>query len=134
MTLEAWVQPATASNDWRDVIYKGNDNYYLEASSTTSGWPAGGSIFDGTHGEVFGTGALAPGSWTHLALTYDGSMLRHYVNGVEVSSADRVPTIASSAEPLEIGRDSIYGQYFYGLIDEVASTTSRAPRTRSGRT
>src|SRR5258706_10186122 len=27
MTLEAWVKPATVTSDWRDVIYKGYDNY-----------------------------------------------------------------------------------------------------------
>ena len=34
MTLEAWVKPSTVSNAWRDVIFKGNDNYYLMATST----------------------------------------------------------------------------------------------------
>ena len=31
MTLEAWVNPAAVSSAWRDVIYKGNDNYFLMA-------------------------------------------------------------------------------------------------------
>jgi hypothetical protein len=26
MTLEAWVQPSTVTSEWRDVIYKGDDN------------------------------------------------------------------------------------------------------------
>src|SRR5262245_58946111 len=34
MTLEAWVNPSTVTSAWRDVIYKGNDNYYLDAPST----------------------------------------------------------------------------------------------------
>ena len=34
MTLAAWVKPSTVTSAWRDVIYKGNDNYYLEATST----------------------------------------------------------------------------------------------------
>ena len=34
MTLEAWVDPSTVTSAWRDVIYKGNDNYWLEATST----------------------------------------------------------------------------------------------------
>ena len=33
MTLEAWVNPTTVTSSWRDVIFKGNDNYYLMASS-----------------------------------------------------------------------------------------------------
>ncbi len=42
MTLEAWVNPSTVNSAWRDVVYKGNDNYYLEGTSTngstTSRW------------------------------------------------------------------------------------------------
>ena len=33
MTLEAWVNPSTVTSAWTDVIYKGNDNYYLEAAT-----------------------------------------------------------------------------------------------------
>ena len=39
MTLEAWVNPSTVNANWRDVIYKGNDNYYLEATSTNASSP-----------------------------------------------------------------------------------------------
>ena len=37
MTLEAWVYPTLVNAVWRDVIFKGSDNYYLEATSS-SGW------------------------------------------------------------------------------------------------
>src|SRR5262249_50278350 len=43
MTLEAWVYPTTVSSGWRDVIYKGNDNYYLEGTSSNSSRPAMGA-------------------------------------------------------------------------------------------
>lgn len=33
MTLEAWVNPSKVTSSWRDVIYKGNDNYYLEGTT-----------------------------------------------------------------------------------------------------
>ncbi len=42
MTLEAWVFPTAVSSAWRDVVYKGNDNYYLMATSSNAGRPAGG--------------------------------------------------------------------------------------------
>ena len=70
MTLEAWVNPATTTAAWRDVIYKGNDNYYLEGTSDHSGSPGGGGTFGGTN--AYGTAALAANTWTHLAVTYDG--------------------------------------------------------------
>ena len=47
MTLEAWVNPSSVSSGWRDVIYKGNDNYYLEATSASGGTPDGGGTFGG---------------------------------------------------------------------------------------
>ena len=56
MTLEAWVYPTTVGNYWRDVIYKGNDNYYLEGTSSNSSRPAAGAILGGVYGEVYGTG------------------------------------------------------------------------------
>jgi chitodextrinase len=115
MTLEAWVNPSAVTSVWRDVIYKGNDNYFLEATSTNGGAPGAG----GTFGEVYGAAPLPANTWTHLAVTYDMATLRLYVNGVEVSSVARTESLATSTYPLEIGGDSIYGQYFEGMIDEV---------------
>src|SRR5207245_941912 len=40
MTLEAWVKPSTVNSAWRDVIYKGNDIYYLEGTTGNGGLPA----------------------------------------------------------------------------------------------
>src|SRR4051795_9651686 len=119
MTLEAWVKPAEAANDWRDVIYKGDDIYYLEAASNQQGEPSGAAIIRGNRSPVFGPSPLPVERWTHLAVTYDGAALRLYVNGDEVAAAPWSGTIASSTRPLELGGDSIYGQYFNGLIDEV---------------
>ena len=119
MTLEAWVDPATVTSAWRDVIYKGNDNYYLEATTTSTSKPAGGSIVGGSYAEAFGSTKLTANTWTHLAMTYDGTAVRLFVNGTQVASTAKTGTIASSTNPLQIGGDSIYGQFFSGLIDEV---------------
>ena len=119
MTLEAWVNPSTVDSSWRDVIYKGNDNYYLEATSSSAGHPDAGMIAGGSYAEAYGTDPLPANSWSYLAETYDGSTLRLYVNGSQVASTAHTGTIASSTNPLQIGGDSIYGQFFAGLIDEV---------------
>src|SRR5262249_49350067 len=61
----------------------------------------------------------AANTWSFLTETYDGSTLRLYVNGTQVASTAHTGTIATSTNPLQIGGDSIYGQYFAGLIDNV---------------
>ena len=119
MTLEAWVRPAVAATGWRDIVYKGNDNYYLEASSANGNRPVGGAIIGSSQTQAFGTAPLAVNSWVYLVETFDGSTLRFYVNGAQVSSVARTGALMTSSNPLQIGSDSIYGQYFNGLIDEV---------------
>ena len=114
MTLEAWVRPSAVTNKWRDVIEKGNDNYYLEATSNKSSRPAGGAIIGGSYAEAFGTTALAVNTWTHLAATYDGSALRLYVNGTLTGTTAKTGAITTSTSPLTIGSDPFYGQYFSG--------------------
>jgi len=99
MTLEAWVNPSTVNSAWRDVIYKGNDNYYLEATSDNASRPGAGA----TLGTIYGAAALAANTWTHLAVTYDGATLRLYVNGVLVSSLAVTGTLPTSTNPLQVG-------------------------------
>ena len=72
------------------------------------------------------------GSWTHLALTYDGSRCGLYVNGALAASQPVSGAIQSSSNPLWIGGNSPYGEYFNGLIDDVrvynrALTAGRDP-------
>ena len=54
-----------------------------------------------------------------MAVTYDGTTLRLYVNGVLANSAAITGTLASSNYPLTIGGDTLYAQYFKGSVDEV---------------
>ncbi len=119
MTLEAWVNPGVVSNAWRDVIYKGNDNYFLEGGSGNGSVPVVGGTFGGSDVVLNGTGALPANTWTYLAATYDGTTTRLYVNGVQVASQAQTGAIATSTNPLQIGGDSLYGQFFQGTIDEV---------------
>src|SRR4029077_13905431 len=104
---------------WRDVIYKGDDNYYLSATSDNAANPVGGVVVGGTHAEAIGTANIPANAWTYLTATYDGTAVNLYVNGSLVSSTARTGPIITSNNPLQVGGDSIYGQYFAGLIDEV---------------
>ena len=58
-------------------------------------------------------------TWTHLAATYNASALRLYVNGVQVGSLARTGSLAVSGNPLRIGGNNIWSEWFNGVIDEV---------------
>src|SRR5262245_44994568 len=114
MTLEAWVRPDQGS--WRTAILKerpGGLAYALYASSDTN------RPSTETTADTRGTAALPNATWSHLASTYDGATLRLYVNGTQVSSRALPGTITLSSSPLRIGGNSLWGEYFSGLIDEV---------------
>ena len=119
MTLEAWLYPGNVANEWEDVIYKGDEDYLLEATSNQNDVPGGGGTFGTTDVRMTGTAPLQTNAWSHLAMTYDGTTLRLYVNGVQVSSQPQTGLISSSTNPLQIGADSFSGQFYQGTIDEV---------------
>ena len=118
MTLEAWVKPTAAANGWQDVIFKGNDNYYLESSSPTGAPVAGGTVGSSDSG-ASGTSVLPTNTWSFLTETYNGTTILLYVNGVQVAALALSGSLATSTDQLQIAGDSLYGQYFQGLIDNI---------------
>ncbi|MEK7317429.1 MAG: LamG-like jellyroll fold domain-containing protein, partial [Candidatus Eisenbacteria bacterium] len=116
MTLEAWVYPTAALTGWTDVIMKQGDDYFMTASGTPGGRPAVGSS---VALPLFAVTALPVATWSHLAATYDGSLLRLYLNGVEVGSRGETDSLPTSGGPLSLGGDALFGQYFSGTLDEV---------------
>jgi hypothetical protein len=121
MTLEAWVRPSQLGNTWRTVLFKEQPGYYAYAlyASTGSGVPSGNAMIGGADADVRGANALLADTWAHLATTYDGNVLRIYVNGVQSAQVLAIGSIASSSGLLKIGGNSIWAEDFHGLIDEV---------------
>jgi glucose/arabinose dehydrogenase/PKD repeat protein len=120
MTLSAWVNPAV-STGWRTVVMKEQAAglaYALYGSSTGS-LPASHVHVGGAERRVAGSSALPMSTWRHLAATFDGAILRLYVDGVQVGSLGRTGSILVSAGPLRIGGNGVWGEYFQGMIDEV---------------
>jgi hypothetical protein len=120
MTLEAWVRPAALSG-YRTIILKevpGELSYSLYASGDTNSPNAWARIAGHSYGQ-YGSAPLTLGEWTHVAATYDGAGLVVYVNGTAVASRAITGPLDTSANPLRIGGNAIWGEYFSGLIDEV---------------
>ena len=118
MTIEAWVRP-TSNTGWRTVVLKedaGGLAYALYSSNGSR--PAAYVHTDGDVG-LDGTAALPLNTWTHLAMTYDGTTLRMFVNGNQVGSLASAGGVTATSGVLRIGGNSVWSEYYRGLIDDV---------------
>src|SRR5262249_19788423 len=123
MTLEAWVYPTATSTDWSAIALKERGTtglaYALYATDGAAKPPAGYVNVGGTDRNAAGASVLALNTWSHVAVTYGSSALKLYVNGVQAATRSQTGNISASTAPLRLGGDSIWGEYFTGLIDEV---------------
>jgi hypothetical protein len=120
MTLEAWVRP-TSLSAWRTILLKeaGTDESYAIYGNDDTNRPGGWAFVNGTYYSARGTAKLTNTTWTYLATTYDGTTLRMYVNGTLKASTAVSGNMLTSTGALRIGGNTIWGEYFNGLIDEV---------------
>jgi glucose/arabinose dehydrogenase/PKD repeat protein len=122
MTLEAWVRPV-AVNGWDTVVMKERPDglAYVLYGGSPSGPPAGYLTRTGTTSDIGAEGVvpLPLNTWSHLAATYDGTTIRLYVDGALVRSQAAAGTIMTTTNPLRIGGNVIWGEWFHGIIDEV---------------
>ena len=119
MTLEAWVYP-TRNTAWRTAVMKENGSdlawaLYSSGSAKPSAWAATGTGMGSTTGPT----APALNAWTHMAATYDGTNLRLFVNGTQVSSAARAGLLATGTGALRLGGNGIWSEWFTGRLDDI---------------
>jgi fibronectin type 3 domain-containing protein len=126
MTLEAWVNP-TAINGWECVLLKQDTNdlayaLYADNNGNDTGGPRRPIVSIKESSTTYwtpGSAQLALNTWVFLTATYDGSTLKMYVNGTLASSLAQSGSINTSSGVLRIGGDSLWGEYFNGLIDNI---------------
>ncbi len=119
VTLEAWVFPA-AFGGQGSIINKrtavNNAGYGLEPT-------AGGNLtfFIYIGGNLFFVTSPSPmllNTWSHVAGTFDGSVLKIFVNGTQVASQNISGSIDATTGDLVIGENIVNGTNWTGLIDE----------------
>ena len=124
MTLEAWVRPTALGSGWRTVILKEAPpdqlaySLYAHNASRPASWIRVNSNQDrGTAGAA--TTTLALNTWSHLASTYDGTTLRLYINGTQVSSLNVSGLLVTTTGALRLGGNGIWNEWFVGDLDDV---------------
>lgn len=114
VTLEAWVN-TDALGIRQTIVGKrlvlGGYRYLLELR-------ADGAIeFSFTNNRIISDFELQPNQWYHVAVSYDESTFRIYVDGIERQREEKPVTIESTEEKLQIG--GFAGNDFNGKIDNV---------------
>jgi len=112
-TFEAWIAPTTFGRD-RSLWWTPAATLTLRAEGTVVP-----TVVPATSSQVgfVSDGVVPLGTWSHVAETYDGSMLRLYINGAEAGSRPASGTLMPASPP-EAG---ILGGIlaFAGTIDEL---------------
>jgi hypothetical protein len=124
ISIELWVKPNSLQN-LNGVISKGesgNNRWYVEINNTQYNWFVN---FDGTWYAVGTSLAITNDVWKHIVFTYNGSVMKAYLNGTDVSQPPSYGSYSSSLPSLPTVSGNLYigsigaGNYFNGVIDDV---------------
>jgi large repetitive protein len=121
ITAEAWIKPgATQTTNFASPLSRNTTNgtgWWIEVTNA-------GQLFASVNGVHLysASGVIVPSRWQHIAMTFDGSIIKLYVNGVVVSTvAAPNMELQTLGTPLQIGaRNATAVNFFNGLVSNVA--------------
>ncbi|MHC4215271.1 MAG: LamG domain-containing protein, partial [Planctomycetota bacterium] len=115
-TITAWIETSDIGRSWQTIVSyeQGSHAVSVVSGRVNYGWQW---IFVGG---VRGTSEVRTGEWVFVTVTRDSdNKVSIYVNG-EFEKSSVVSTESSFLHSAKIGGDTIDGEWFNGLIDEVA--------------
>ncbi len=119
LTLSTWVK-ADSFDYWDGLINKGSYSIPYGLDLTNDGRLIFQTNYGFSSGErVFTSNAsLNQGQWQHVAVTYDGSNVRFYIDGQLDSTQSANLTFETNNESLILGADFTANAHFDGAMDD----------------
>lgn len=117
-TFAAWIYPTGSANGI--IINKEGEYEIARFSDGTIQW----AIANSNPGWAWiNTGGVAPvNQWTHVAITYDGGVVKTYINGTLVQTyngSGPIGDVDGNQNDFRVGGRQCCSQFFQGRIDEV---------------
>jgi hypothetical protein len=130
ITLSAWVNVRDwyMSNDnsgWASMFRKGSSidtpyGFQMVGIASTINPSYYGLAFYANSGSYYELSTFITNHWYHVAVTYDGSYVRFYVDGEMTRSYPSSISLNSNSEPLQIGEDLAGDdEYMNGKLDNL---------------
>ena len=119
-TYATWVNLDATSSGTSDIRVLGSKNAgYNDRMFWLVSWDGEWQARVGSNAQTVNGGPSATGTWTHLALRYDGgtNTFSLFVDGV-LKDTNTESTLGGQGSPLRIGAEAAGDRVFDGLIDE----------------
>lgn len=118
-TVSFWMKTSATQNDWDALIAKGDSAWGVSLFGNTpvanfSTWHAGNP------NDISGGPNLNNDSWHYVAVTYDGSVKRVYIDGTQVVTTSIAQAIQQNNLAARLGLNEQYTAADYsGWLDDV---------------
>ncbi|UCG69580.1 MAG: right-handed parallel beta-helix repeat-containing protein, partial [Thermoplasmata archaeon] len=124
ITIEGWINVNGPQNDRTGIIHKFHSdagNYYGYRIRMNSPSQLIFEYGDGTPviSGLYSLGQVEQYNWHHFAATKEGTQMKIFIDGMEVSTGTGRPKIGTGPTWLDIGHSFYNNQSFNGKIDEV---------------
>lgn len=116
-TLAAWYYD-TGSNYGK--IFMAGGNWDLQTSGYGGDAAYFWSVSNANSEFKHSLGFIPPtNAWHHIAVTYNGSQMKNYIDGVQVGSTFNVSSALDTWGTLYLGGYNVYGSGFEGRLDDM---------------
>lgn len=117
ITLNAWIYTDGIGDTTTPRILAKDGSYYIYHQSPA--WDLATVIIDGVNKEVYYSSSF--NAWHLLSITYDGTTLKMYIDGVLVDDMAASGAIGiDTTQHVIIGNVDDFNKPFYGTIDSVS--------------
>lgn len=120
-TIASWFKLG-ATGAYQRIVSKTDDTTYNQLVRVTNGNKLAAHISTSSESTITGGTTLSSGVYYFGVVTYDGSNINLYLNGVsDATAVAKTGSLKTSADIVSIGRDNqgATSEYFNGQIDEI---------------